>query len=241
MMNACEICGLETENRRFCSMSCYGVWRRGKQFRKRLVEQESRTCPTCGSQFVVRRTKTTRFCSRRCYWEAPRPPRPESVREKISKTNRVQRAAGRVFFSKETLVKSSKVRAERRALGMYKYGGNWRGGRSFEEYPEAFSFQRKEAIRNRDHRTCQICGRHESQNGGEALSVHHIDGNKKNCEPSNLVALCRACHSRTYGRITNERWRGALANRTIGFENVNGKLFLTGVGSCLALTQPISQ
>ncbi len=30
---------------------------------------------------------------------------------------------------------------------------------------------------------------------GRRLSVHHMDGNKMNCERSNLAALCVSCNS----------------------------------------------
>ncbi|GAH88897.1 unnamed protein product, partial [marine sediment metagenome] len=32
------------------------------------------------------------------------------------------------------------------------------------------------------------------------LTVHHLDGNKANCEDWNLAALCQRCHLRK-GRI----------------------------------------
>jgi len=65
---------------------------------------------------------------------------------------------------------------------------NWQGGKSFEIYPEKFWRMRK-AIRERDDYTCQICGKYP------AFEVHHIDyNNKKNCEPENLITLCRSCN-----------------------------------------------
>jgi hypothetical protein len=40
---------------------------------------------------------------------------------------------------------------------------------------------------------CEHCG-HPHQFPGRLLTVHHINGDKANCEDNNLVALCQACH-----------------------------------------------
>jgi hypothetical protein len=33
------------------------------------------------------------------------------------------------------------------------------------------------------------------------LTVHHLDGNKSNCDDWNLAALCQRCHLRVQGRV----------------------------------------
>jgi 5-methylcytosine-specific restriction endonuclease McrA len=68
--------------------------------------------------------------------------------------------------------------------------GMWLGGRSFEPYNTDWNDTLKRAIRERDHYTCKICG-------GEGYPVHHIDYDKKNCNPDNLVTLCLSCHPMT--------------------------------------------
>ena len=72
--------------------------------------------------------------------------------------------------------------------------GRWEGGKSFELYPEEF-WEKREAIRERDGRVCQICGVHESQLD-RRLDVHHIDGDKQNNDDHNLISLCRECHGK---------------------------------------------
>jgi len=67
----------------------------------------------------------------------------------------------------------------------------WRGGKSYEPYTIDWTETLKKAIRERDHYICQLCGEEL------ALSVHHIDYDKKNCDPENLITLCRSCHMRT--------------------------------------------
>jgi len=67
---------------------------------------------------------------------------------------------------------------------------NWMGGISFEPYSVDWTETLKRAIRERDKYICQLCSSY-----GKA--VHHIDYDKKNCNPDNLITLCRKCHSKT--------------------------------------------
>ena len=54
------------------------------------------------------------------------------------------------------------------------------------------------------NRLCKICKKNEKENK-EKLTVHHIDYNKKNSKKSNLVALCRSCHTKT--GFNREYWK----------------------------------
>lgn len=69
---------------------------------------------------------------------------------------------------------------------------NWRGGISFEPYCPKFNTELKEKIRERDGRTCQLCGVKEN---GRKLAVHHIHYDKPNCHPD-LIALCISCNNK---------------------------------------------
>ena len=75
---------------------------------------------------------------------------------------------------------------------------NWRGGVSSEPWPFEFDENLKEQIRARDGFRCQLCGvsADEHASDGRQLSVHHMDYDKNNCDPANLVTLCVVCHSR---------------------------------------------
>jgi len=73
---------------------------------------------------------------------------------------------------------------------------NWQGGKSFEPYPLGWTKTHKEQIRFRDGYKCQICGIPEIETGRK-LYVHHIDYDKNNIKPDNLIALCLSCHSKT--------------------------------------------
>jgi hypothetical protein len=80
--------------------------------------------------------------------------------------------------------------------------GNWNGGSSFEPYGREFNRRLKEQIRMRDNYRCQECFRHQDElytKKGKKykLIVHHIDYDKKNNNPDNLISLCRSCHLQT--------------------------------------------
>jgi hypothetical protein len=70
-------------------------------------------------------------------------------------------------------------------------------------YPKAFSLALKALIRERDGFTCQECGVIED---GRAYDVHHIDYDKTNCHPRNLITLCRSCHARTNHKTNRDHW-----------------------------------
>jgi hypothetical protein len=72
--------------------------------------------------------------------------------------------------------------------------GNWQGGISFEPYSVDWTKTLKRSIRERDRYTCQACGELQSD---KAFDCHHIDYDKKNCNPDNLITLCRKCHMKT--------------------------------------------
>ena len=76
----------------------------------------------------------------------------------------------------------------------------WQGGISFEPYSPKFNNYLKEQIRERDNYECQYCHKTHEENGKKLmLMIHHIDYNKKNSNPLNLIALCNSCHSKTNG------------------------------------------
>jgi len=73
----------------------------------------------------------------------------------------------------------------------------WKGGKSFEPYPLYWTNALKKSIRERDNNTCQLCFK-------EGKAVHHMDYNKKNCNPENLITLCQGCHLKT--NENREKW-----------------------------------
>ena len=78
---------------------------------------------------------------------------------------------------------------------------NWQGGKSFKPYTTDWTKTLRRSIRERDKYVCQFCSK---QQGDIALDVHHIDYNKKNCSPNNLITLCRTCNVKA--NFNKEKW-----------------------------------
>ena len=77
---------------------------------------------------------------------------------------------------------------------------NWKGGLSFLPYPPSWTLTLKRSIRERDNHICQLCGKTKKEEGRE-LNVHHIDYDKENLNPKNLITLCLRCNVKVnYGR-----------------------------------------
>ncbi len=83
----------------------------------------------------------------------------------------------------------------------------WKGGITYNPYSVDWTRTLKRSIRERDNYICQICNQY-------GYAVHHIDYNKENCNPNNLITLCIKCHAKTnqnrsywidyfYGKRTN--------------------------------------
>ena len=75
----------------------------------------------------------------------------------------------------------------------------WLDGLSFLPYAFEWTEELREKIRNRDHRTCQLCHIKEKEHikkYAQKLPVHHIDYNKENCDEDNLITLCLICNSK---------------------------------------------
>ena len=48
---------------------------------------------------------------------------------------------------------------------------------------------------------CERCGSLHNVVNHYVLTVHHLDGDKSNCEAWNLAALCQCCHLSIQGRV----------------------------------------
>ena len=89
---------------------------------------------------------------------------------------------------------------------------NWNGGYSANHYPTTWNIRLREAIRERDRRTCCVCGMTEN---GARHDVHHVDYDKKNLASGNLVTVCHPCHSKT--NSNREEWKKFFKKIGVGF------------------------
>jgi 5-methylcytosine-specific restriction endonuclease McrA len=111
-----------------------------------------------------------------------------------------KRVAGRAGYhhSEETKAKIGKANGG-------DCNGNWIGG--VTPY-HGWSFRLREEIRDRDGRQCRVCGKPEN---GKHHDVHHIDYDKKNIAPENLVSLCHYCHGKT--NYNRQQWQEFFTNQ----------------------------
>lgn len=124
------------------------------------------------------------------------------------------------FFGKtfEQIYGNSKALILKNKLHKRFSGSNnhqWKGGISFENYPQEFNKLFKKSIRDRDNQICMNCGKHREKLA-RALNVHHIDYNKFNSIKENCISLCDICHGFTV--INREYWKKL-------FQDKLGKLY----------------
>ena len=124
-------------------------------------------------------------------------PRPEATKNKISKTRILKDYSGskNPFYGKkhteETRKKIKSSHKKNKNLAGSKNPA-WLGGKSFEKYGLDWTDTLKESIRQRDNYCCKLCNK--KQIGQIKFDVHHIDYNKQNHNPENLITLCKSCH-----------------------------------------------
>ncbi|MCK4522396.1 MAG: HNH endonuclease [Nanoarchaeota archaeon] len=96
---------------------------------------------------------------------------------------------------------------------LWKKNGMWQGGIWNNPYSKDWTDTLRDSIRQRDEYVCQECGLHQDELKGwmKRLDVHHIDYDKENCDPKNLISLCRRCHNKT--NLNREYWTQYFESR----------------------------
>ncbi len=61
-------------------------------------------------------------------------------------------------------------------------------------------------IKAQHNHCCERCGHPNDRLTGHVLTVHHLDGDKSNCEDWNLAALCQRCHLHIQGKVLMEQF-----------------------------------
>ena len=124
----------------------------------------------------------------------------ESAKEKLIKRMKGNKYRLGVIAAEETREKmrqkifTTETRLKLSLSSLGDKNPQWRGGVSFEPYSVDWTQKLKESIRKRDRYKCQLCSKRQKN---RVFPIHHIDYNKKNCSPENLITLCNSCHSKT--------------------------------------------
>ena len=86
----------------------------------------------------------------------------------------------------------------------------WKGGISSQGYCQVWSDEEfKREIKERDGNKClnPVCN---SKNSNDLVG-HHIDYNKKNCNPLNIITVCRSCNAKAnFDREWHRSWYEAI-------------------------------
>jgi len=218
----CKNCGKEIEKREssiknsvnnFCSNKCKAKYN-NKPKRVKI------SCSLCGKEterIASRINKEFNFCSPKCrnYFkkgkplseehkkklrECIRPIMPPEHYIKIGLSQRGKKHSEetkrKISIAGKGKPKPPRSEEHKRKLGLANSGPNsalWKGGISTEPYCCVWTKEYKEEIKERDGYKClnPMCN-HNSKR----LAVHHIDYNKKNCHPKNLISICTSCNSK---------------------------------------------
>jgi len=97
----------------------------------------------------------------------------------------------------------------------------WRGGKSSGTYPPEFNGGLKRTIRERDDYKCGVCWLYGN-------NVHHIDYDKQNSNPANLITLCKSCHNTT--NVNRDYWQTTLTG-LVGARERRAEIKFTGIVS----------
>jgi len=125
------------------------------------------------------------------------------ARRRNSKSQKISHNRPEVREKMSRLMKISMNRPEVKEKISGSNSWNWRGG-CFEPYSKEFNEMLKRQIRDRDDHLCQFPDCYLPENG-KKHDVHHIDYNKKNHAPVNLITLCQSHHSKTTNS-NHEHW-----------------------------------
>jgi len=214
VLKVCKVCGTSfkvkqsQQAQQCCSLRCRGKLATALGTRRRRV---TRTCAHCHKLFEVRPyEKNKKFCTMACYSAHYRlyPELYNSNLQNHPKISLVCPICKKSFMAQESRAHNKRghrvycsavcARTGYRIYRVLSANPNWKGGLSFEPYGVEFNHDLKEAIRYRDNYTCQVSGKTEAELKHK-LSVHHIDYDKTNNAPSNLISISKKIHGLTNG------------------------------------------
>lgn len=145
-------------------------------------------CIDCGKELKSYNSKRCNKCSANTdnFKEQCRQRQLGKKQSKETIAKRVSKNKGQKRTKEQRMNISKSQRAEK--------GYWWKGGITNDPYAVDWTETLRRSIRERDNYTCQLCS---SQQSSRAFCIHHIDYNKLNNNPNNLITLCNSCHTKT--------------------------------------------
>lgn len=188
-------------NHIFCSVDCKFDYRRGRKSPNQTGKKHPRWsgrkyCPICKTELTGAKARRIKTCGRDECANALKSQNQKGRNNNRWKEGQVHcKQCGIEITSRD---RWSRTFCNRQCMGRWQSenlsGENspiWKGpgNRDNETYSPEWTYKLRLQIRRRDGFECQNCGIHK-----RGLDVHHIDKDKWNCDPSNLISLCRSCH-----------------------------------------------
>lgn len=186
-MRKCLECSKDTNNPKFCSLSCGAKM----QARSRVLKDKTKTCLECGKSFTYAATPKQKFCGHSC---------------SAAQSNR-NRAKSKEFkyciHCGETKVKNKVAKfCSSKCSGAYqtqKIIDDWIDNPSSATTSQGLKSAIKKYLIQQASYACSECGWDtiNPATGRCPLEVDHIDGDAYNNSPNNLRVICPNCHSLT--------------------------------------------
>lgn len=153
-------------------------------------------CESCGKDYYVKRYNSeSRFCSSKCYGASQIGVKKEKDDNKYTKNiclvcnNEYEVISCHSHRSKTCSNECS--RKYRSTISSGENNPSWSGGLSRMPYPYNWASISKSII----ERDGAICMNPNCGSTDKRMTVHHIDYDKMNCDPLNLIAVCETCNS----------------------------------------------
>jgi hypothetical protein len=196
----------------YCSKRCFGLGKTGANNPAYRGGTVTLQCQWCGNPHVQKQgaAKRVKCCSQACAtnlrWHTDAFGTRKLLTMRACKHCKKQ---FKPFFHGSQYCDKTCASAAHAYRMQGKGNGRYVHGQALRKYPPGWTRTHKAQIRARDGDCCQICGR--GPDGNRALDVHHINYDKADLQPGNLITLCRFCHGKMHGnKKSRARWKREL-------------------------------
>ncbi len=154
-----------------------------------------KSCSVCGKDYSVTAfNSNSNFCSLQCYGVSQKGIKREKKQEKFTKNKCL--VCGNEYEIRTCHSHRSKTcsdecsRKYRSTISSGENNASWKGGLSKMPYPYNWP-EISKVIRDRDG---NVCMNPNCKYPNSIIAVHHIDYDKTNCDPKNLITICSRCN-----------------------------------------------